>query len=114
MYVWGTSFSLGMGPQNMVIKSPTLMPPPLFGRNEFSPDTAVVKIEASLRYAAAVNSQGDLYVWGLNDAGCLGLGPTGPRESNFQYFPLKVALGAAVHKVCLGADHTVVMTKGSY
>lgn len=87
--MWGTGGSLGLGPKNVVVKTPTIMPPPLFGRNEFSPDISVVKVVSSFKYAAAVNSIGDLYTWGYNDHGCLGLGNLHPPDTGYQFFPMK-------------------------
>jgi len=63
------------------------MPPPLFGRNEFNPDVKVEKLFSGFFFGTAVTSGGDLYSWGRNEAGCLGLGLD---DGIAQYFPLKV------------------------
>lgn len=51
---------------------------------------------------AAVNDQHDLYIWGKNKFGCLGLG-----HNKDQYFPFKASIGAKVLKVTCGVDHTI-------
>jgi len=107
VYVWGQGPCLGMGPSEMLIKTPTLMPPPLFGINQFTSDLKVVSIESGFFYSAAINSVGDLFTWGKSINGCLGLGRT-----KHQYFPLRVGLGASAKKVCVGIDHTLVLARG--
>ena len=87
VYTWGRGTCLGLGPGNMVVKSPTIMPPPLFGRNEFNPDVRVEKVFSGFFYASGVTSSGDMYIWGNNEAGCLGLGLD---DGDTQFFPLKV------------------------
>ncbi|CAL8101156.1 unnamed protein product [Orchesella dallaii] len=111
VYAWGQGCSLGLGPKNLLVKTPTIMPPPLFGRNEFSPDVAVVKVEASFEFASAVNSIGDVYTWGKNNDGCLGIGRL---KSDYQFFPFQVPFGGPAHKVSLGADHVLIMTKAGF
>jgi len=108
VYSWGQGTSLGLGPSNQIVRTPTIIPPPLFGRNEFNPDSQIASIYAGFFYAAAVTSQGDLYTWGKNEAGCLGLG-----DVQLQSFPLKVCLNGSVHKVGIGVDHTIVLAKGN-
>jgi alpha-tubulin suppressor-like RCC1 family protein len=78
---------MGLGPKNLIVKSPTPMPPPLFGKNEFNPDVKVEKVFSGFFYAGAVTSGGALYIWGTNEAGCLGLGLD---DGVVQPFPLKV------------------------
>ncbi len=85
VYVWGHGTNLGLGPTTTRVKTPTLMPPPLFGCNQFSPNVQVVSISSSFFYGAAINSLGDLYTWGSDSNGCLGLG-----KMKHQYFPLRV------------------------
>lgn len=103
VYVWGYGI-LGKGPKAEKSSTPTDIPPILFGRNEFQPDSKVVKIACGLHHLMAVTNNGDLFSWGHNRGGCLGLG-----HSSNQYFPIKVAIGASVNKVSCGVDHTVVM-----
>lgn len=71
----------------MVDKSqePTAIPLTLFGCNEFNPDGKVVSIYGGLSQFAAVTNNGDLYIWGRNRFGSLGLG-----HLDNQFFPIKV------------------------
>lgn len=105
VYVWGYGL-LGKGPKLESSPWPSLLPPPLFGRNDFSPDTCVVDIECGLNHLAAITDTGDLYAWGHNKTACLGLG-----HVLDQYFPFKVNVPAEVRKVACGVDHTVVLSK---
>jgi hypothetical protein len=49
---------------------------------------------------------GDLFTWGKNRNGCLGLG-----TYEDQFFPLKVSLAGRVQTAVLGVDHTIVTAK---
>ena len=105
MFIWGYGI-LGKGPNLDQSNEPVKLPPPLFGCNEFNPDTTVQAISCGLGSNAAINSDGDLFMWGKNRSECLGLG-------NFkdQYFPLKISLGGQVKEVSLGVEHTAVLCK---
>lgn len=65
---------------------PVHIPEVLFGKNDFQPNSTVIKVKCGLFYAAAITNMGDLYMWGRDKSSCLGLGE--PRD---QYFPLKVS-----------------------
>ena len=111
VYVWGFGY-LGKGPQTDHLKVPSLIPPPLFHCDEFNPDLKITDICAGMRHFAAISSQGDLFMWGKNRMGCLGLG--GSKTSELlrdQFFPLRVECPASVMKVSLGVDHTVALCK---
>lgn len=54
----------------------------------------------------AINSEHDLFMWGKNKYGCLGLG-----HKNDQFFPYKASVGAKVQKIACGADHTIAICK---
>lgn len=84
MYVWGYGL-LGKGPEVQLSYKPLNIPPILFGRNDFQPNSKVVSIFCGMGHMAAVTNFGDLYMWGKNRNGCLGLG-----HKDDQYFPLKV------------------------
>ncbi|CAG2105632.1 unnamed protein product [Medioppia subpectinata] len=84
--------------------TPTLLPMPLFGANEFNPDVKVVRVEGSFNHLAAITNKGDLYMWGKNTDGCLGLGHRAD-----QYFPFRVCVPAFVRKVSLGINHTIII-----
>ncbi|CAG9771794.1 unnamed protein product [Ceutorhynchus assimilis] len=105
VFSWGYGL-LGLGPNADMSKKPLKIPETLFGRNDFQPDTRVIKVRCGLNYSAAVTNSGDLFVWGRNRDCCLGLG-----HEKDQYFPLKVAIGGFVQDVFCGLDHTVALCK---
>jgi alpha-tubulin suppressor-like RCC1 family protein len=103
--VWGFGL-LGLGPKADYQKQPTLIPPTLFGRNNFNPDSKVTSIYSGLYHMGAINTDNDLFMWGRNKFGCLGLG-----HQKDQYFPFKAAVGAKVLKIECGVDHTIAICK---
>ncbi|XP_015587442.1 RCC1-like G exchanging factor-like protein [Cephus cinctus] len=105
VYVWGYGI-LGLGPQVQRVLKPTLIPSTLFGLNAYETNSQVSKIYCGISHLSAVTRTGDLYTWGNNKFGCLGLG-----HENNQFFPLKVAVGAQVQKVGCGVDHTIAICK---
>lgn len=105
VYVWGYGI-LGLGPKVQKVLRPTLIPATLFGNNAYERHTRVVKIFCGMSHLAALTNTGDLYMWGCNKFGSLGLG-----DRNDQFFPLKVNVGAQVKKVACGVDHTVTLCK---
>ncbi|CAG0905435.1 unnamed protein product [Darwinula stevensoni] len=105
VWVWGYGI-LGLGPKVNQCPIPQRIPPTLLGQNELQPDTKVVQIQAGMSHLAAVTNKGDLFMWGHNRGGLLGLG-----HDKDQYFPLRVAVGAPVKKVTLGIDHTMALCR---
>ncbi|GBP51740.1 RCC1-like G exchanging factor-like protein [Eumeta japonica] len=105
VFVWGFGL-LGLGPNVQYAKSPKQIPPPMFGRNEFNPESMVVKVACGVGHLAAITNNGDLYTWGRNRHGCLGLG-----NAKDQQFPLKVSIGAHALKVQCSVDHTLALCK---
>lgn len=105
VFVWGYGL-LGFGPAVDHQPVPTQIPATLFGRNEFNPQSRVRSVHSGISHMVAVNEEQDAYVWGRNKFGCLGLG-----HQKDQFFPLKIAVGAKVHKIACGVDHTVAMCK---
>ncbi|OWR43220.1 Williams-Beuren syndrome chromosomal region 16 protein [Danaus plexippus plexippus] len=105
VFVWGFGL-LGLGPNVQHTNKPTQIPAPLFGRNEFNPECMVTKVACGIGHLAAITNSGDLYVWGRNRYGCLGLG-----HQNDQHFPLKIGIGAHVLSVNCSVDHTVAVCK---
>jgi len=103
VYVWGYGI-LGKGPNLRTAFKPEMIPATLFGTNTFSPDVRVVGVFAGMDHQAALNSAGDLYIWGKNRNKCLGLGDQGDQN-----FPMKVCVGGKVEKVSLGVDHSAVL-----
>ncbi|KAJ3642788.1 hypothetical protein Zmor_025543 [Zophobas morio] len=105
VFTWGFGI-LGAGPKVEQSFKPIKLAESLFGRNDFQPDSRVVKVVCGLSYAVAVTSLGDIYAWGRNLRSCLGLG-----SEKDQYFPFKVSLGGYVERVFCGYDHTVAICK---
>ncbi|XP_055684508.1 RCC1-like G exchanging factor-like protein [Lutzomyia longipalpis] len=106
VFVWGYGV-LGLGPTAECILTPQQIPSTLFGRNEFSKDSVVTSIYSGISHMGAINSDGDLFMWGINKHGCLGLG-----HRKDMYFPFKVAMGAKVIKISCGVDHTLALCRG--
>lgn len=67
---------------------PTSISPILFGKNQYNTKTRVESVYSSLFHMAAITTEGNLYTWGKNKWGQLGLGHT-----KDQYFPLQVSNG---------------------
>ncbi|XP_058461098.1 RCC1-like G exchanging factor-like protein [Malaya genurostris] len=105
VFTWGYGI-LGFGPEVSHQAQPALIPPALFGRNDFNPTSRVRSIFAGITHSGAINDKDDLYMWGHNRYGCLGFGHT-----KDQYFPLKVAVSARVMKISCGVDHTLALCK---
>ncbi|XP_034943327.1 RCC1-like G exchanging factor-like protein [Chelonus insularis] len=105
VYTWGHGI-LGFGPQVTRVSTPTLIPNTLFGRNPYQTDIKITKIFCGMNHMAAITNHGDLYTWGRNTYGFLGLG-----HYKDQFFPFKVAVGAEVKKVACGVDHTFAICK---
>lgn len=104
MFSWGYGV-LGFGPDVSQLRVPKQLPATLFGRNDFNPSSRVTSIYAGLFHMGAVTSDQDLFVWGVNRFGCLGLGDK--RQNMF--FPFKVAVNAKIQRMRFGADHTVAL-----
>ncbi|XP_068141618.1 RCC1-like G exchanging factor-like protein [Drosophila tropicalis] len=105
VYTWGYGI-LGFGPFVEQTSKPQHLLPPLFGRNDFSNATTVVSIGCGVFHMGAINSDGDLFMWGKNRFGHLGLG-----HKKDQFFPFKTALNGKVAKVAYGVDHTIALCK---
>lgn len=56
MFVWGYGI-LGKGPELEHSDVPTMIPEPVFGRNEVQPDTTVVDIECGLGHFVALTGK---------------------------------------------------------
>ncbi|KAH8266469.1 hypothetical protein KR044_001514 [Drosophila immigrans] len=105
VYTWGYGI-LGFGPFVEQTSKPQHLLPPLFGRNDFSNATTVVSIGCGVFHMGAVNSDGDLFMWGKNRFGHLGLG-----HKKDQFFPFKAAINGKVSKVAYGVDHTIALCR---
>uniref|UniRef100_A0A8C9XR03 RCC1 like n=1 Tax=Sander lucioperca TaxID=283035 RepID=A0A8C9XR03_SANLU len=105
VFVWGYGI-LGKGPKLSESSTPEMIPSTLFGRSEFNPSVAVTKIRCGLNHFAAVTDRGELFVWGKNVRGCLGIG-----KRDDQYFPWRVTVPGQVVDVACGVDHMVALVK---
>lgn len=105
MFTWGFGI-LGMGPNVEHSAVPLAIPPTLFGRNAFNPTNRITSIACGLNHMAAINSDNDLFTWGRNKFGCLGLG-----HEKDQFFPYKTLVGAKVQRVECGVDHSIALCK---
>lgn len=105
VYSWGYGL-LGRGPAATHSLNPTQIPNTLFGKQFSSSNRRVVSLIAGPHTFGAITNFGQLYMWGKNQFGQLGLG-----HVKDQLFPLKVAIGADVSKVSCGVDHTVALSK---
>lgn len=105
VFVWGYGI-LGKGPNLQETKYPEMIPPTLFGLSDFNPDIRVTQLRCGLGHFAAVNNRGELFVWGKNLRGCLGIG-----RSDDQYFPWRVTVPGEVVDVACGVDHMIALVK---
>ncbi|XP_060114895.1 RCC1-like G exchanging factor-like protein [Heteronotia binoei] len=105
LFVWGYGI-LGKGPKLTEAAFPEMIPPSLFGHSDLSPDIRVVRIHCGLSQFAAITNRGELFVWGKNIRGCLGIG-----RMEDQYFPWRVTVPGEVVDVACGVDHMVTLAK---
>ncbi|KAJ7308924.1 hypothetical protein JRQ81_008201 [Phrynocephalus forsythii] len=105
IFVWGYGI-LGKGPKLMETATPEMIPPSLFGLSDFNPDVRVAHIRCGLSQFAALTNRGELFVWGKNVRGCLGIG-----RMEDQYFPWRVTVPGEVVDVACGVDHMVALVK---
>ncbi|XP_019366862.1 PREDICTED: RCC1-like G exchanging factor-like protein, partial [Gavialis gangeticus] len=101
VFVWGYGI-LGKGPNLLETATPEMIPPTLFG----SSDVRVKHLCCGLSHFAALNERGELFVWGKNIRGCLGIG-----RMEDQYFPWRVTIPGEVVAVACGVDHMVTLVK---
>ncbi|KAM6911681.1 RCC1-like G exchanging factor-like protein isoform 2-T4 [Lycodopsis pacificus] len=105
VFVWGYGI-LGKGPKLSESSTPEMIPSALFARSEFNPSVAVTSVRCGLNHFAAVTDRGELFVWGKNVRGCLGIG-----KRDDQYFPWRVTVPGQVVDVACGVDHMVALVK---
>lgn len=105
VYSWGFGL-LGRGPNASFCPEPQIIPPPLLGRNAITPDSKVTSLACGPHMAACVTNTGEVFTWGRNVGGSLGLG-----HRQEQSFPIKVCLLGHVKKISLGVDHCTVLAK---
>uniref|UniRef100_A0ABI7YRK0 RCC1 like n=1 Tax=Felis catus TaxID=9685 RepID=A0ABI7YRK0_FELCA len=105
VFVWGYGI-LGKGPNLVETALPEMIPPTLFGLTEFNPEVQVSLIRCGLSHFAALTNRGELFVWGKNIRGCLGIG-----RLEDQYFPWRVTMPGEPVDVACGVDHMVTLAK---
>ncbi|XP_055993686.1 RCC1-like G exchanging factor-like protein isoform X1 [Sorex fumeus] len=105
VFVWGYGI-LGKGPKLVESALPEMIPPSLFGLTDFCPDVRVAHIRCGLSHFAAITNKGELFVWGKNIRGCLGIG-----RLEDQYFPWRVTMPGQPVDVACGVDHMVTLAK---
>ncbi|XP_063524311.1 RCC1-like G exchanging factor-like protein isoform X2 [Pongo pygmaeus] len=105
VFVWGYGI-LGKGPNLVESAVPEMIPPTLFGLREFNPEIQVSRIRCGLSHFAALTNKGELFVWGKNIRGCLGIG-----RLEDQYFPWRVTMPGEPVDVACGVDHMVTLAK---
>jgi len=102
VFVWGFGI---LGNCNKVIKcgQPINLNKTLFGSGC---NPKVVAIECGVSSLMAINSSGELFAWGGNRFGSLGIGHNRP-----QFFPMKVPIKEKVCKVACGLDHALALAE---
>lgn len=105
VWVWGYGI-LGKGPNLTDCKLPEKIPMTLFGQNSFNPDVKVSKVNCGMHHFAAINNRSELFTWGRNKSGCLGI-----ASHRNRYFPWKVLIPGPANDVFCGVDHTIVFSR---
>ncbi|KRY58257.1 Williams-Beuren syndrome chromosomal region 16 -like protein, partial [Trichinella britovi] len=105
LFVWGYG-PLGLGPKTRFTPQPMLLPSTLFGENAFEPEVHPVRVFGGISHFAVINSKADLYMWGRNECGFLGLG-----HNKEQFFPFKVSINCNVQEVSCGPFHTLALCR---
>lgn len=106
LYMWGFGL-LGFGPKHTTIDIPQQMPMELFGQNEFNSDVSIDHVTCGLLSTAAITNNGELFMWGKNRYGALGV-----EFDEDAPMPMRVFVPARVNSVALGPDHTFALCKG--
>ena len=105
VWVWGYGI-LGKGPDLSNCAWPEKIPLTLFGLSDCNKDVRVIKITCGLGSFAAITNTKELYCWGKNRKGCLGIG-----AFRNQYFPWKVIVNSEIIDVKCGVDHMIILSK---
>ncbi|GMT29370.1 hypothetical protein PFISCL1PPCAC_20667, partial [Pristionchus fissidentatus] len=96
---WGIGV-VGFGPDAIRLRQPTPLPQTLFD------GLKVRSLHGGNVSMAAINEEGNVYVWGQNRYGILGLGHT--RD---QLFPFPLFFQEDVKQISMGPDHTLILVK---
>ncbi|XP_006889726.1 PREDICTED: Williams-Beuren syndrome chromosomal region 16 protein [Elephantulus edwardii] len=105
VFVWGYGI-LGKGPNLVETALPEMIPPTLFGLTDYNPEVQVSRVWCGLSHFAALTNKGELFVWGKNIRGCLGIG-----RLEDQYFPWRVTMPGEPVDVACGVDHMVTLAR---
>lgn len=103
VWVWGYGL-LGRGPKCVQLTQPEFIPPALLGiyeEIEQTLDKQAVKVYCGLNSSAVLLNDGNLFMWGKNKHGSLGLG-----DKSDVYMPLRVNIPARVVDLDCGPDQT--------
>ena len=106
LFMWGFGL-LGFGPKHTSIEVPRPMPMALFGENEFNPNVKIDHVICGLLSTAAITNNGELFLWGKNRYGALGV-----EFDEDAPMPMRVFVPARVTSVALGPDHTFAICRG--
>lgn len=106
LFMWGFGL-LGFGPKHTSIEIPRQMPMALFGENEFNSNVKIDHVSCGLLSTAAITNNGELFLWGKNRYGALGV-----EFDEDAPMPMRVFVPARVTSVALGPDHTFTICKG--
>jgi alpha-tubulin suppressor-like RCC1 family protein len=80
--------------------------------------TNIQRIVSGQNHAIAITEEGDLYVWGNNDMGQLGLGKLGTEDTEIRFKPTLLelfnpnGLKLKVVDVAIGLEHTLALVNG--
>uniref|UniRef100_A0A8C8HH26 Uncharacterized protein n=1 Tax=Oncorhynchus tshawytscha TaxID=74940 RepID=A0A8C8HH26_ONCTS len=69
----GTQVAILNGEGEVFVWEYSFVPPTLFGSAEFNPAVTINRIYCRLNHFAAVTYRGELFIWGKNVRGCLGI-----------------------------------------
>lgn len=109
VWVWGYGL-LGKGPKCEESIEPTQIPNTLFGSYKEIEHTLTkhaVSVHCGLHCSAVVLNDGNLYMWGKNQYGNLGIG----ERLEKVYMPLRVNVPARVKTLDCGPDQTFAICK---
>ncbi|XP_060066382.1 RCC1-like G exchanging factor-like protein [Ylistrum balloti] len=105
VFVWGYGI-LGKGPNLESAETPQKIPPALFGQYDLDAQSKLVDISCGISHFMALSDSGNVYSWGKNRSGCLGL-----YVQRDQFYPLKVSMPAETYSVICGVDHNVAFCR---
>jgi len=104
LYGWGKNSTgqLGIGSNSNEVTSPTLVP-------NFPPDGTTIKaIAVGSYHSLCLLSNGDLYSWGWNDSGQLGIGSDVSKSAPVQV-PLNLPSGTQVTAISCGSEYNLIL-----